>query len=354
MKQENILVTASDNIPYQEIEKQFGIVDSQIVVGANLFRDAFASFRDLLGGETKGYKKDIDKMKNAAISSIKSQAIKKGANAVIALKIDLDELSGGGKSMFMMNIYGSAVKLKQSALESDINTDAIEEFSFEDLEYFKEKNRLYTQIENCSDILKEVDLSSISKYKLWNKEISSRVLESSLDANHEKLEELNDNLSEIPDELLEEFLANKFDKIRSSLWDRIYNSFESRNWFNYKLIKKFLNDDSHIKRFRALQLCTLKKDFYERSESKELKELGRFITTDFNKNIPTKVVTKMINKKEVYVCPNCLKETDANQSYCECGANKKGLEPRTLTPESIGQDLIETAQAIELAFEDLN
>ncbi|HAW81197.1 MAG TPA: hypothetical protein DCX27_16735, partial [Balneola sp.] len=44
---QNILITTSDNIPFSQIEKHLGMVDSQIVVGANLFSDVFAGFRDL-------------------------------------------------------------------------------------------------------------------------------------------------------------------------------------------------------------------------------------------------------------------------------------------------------------------
>jgi len=81
MKKENILITTSDNFASNKIKAQYGIVDSQIVVGANLFRDVFSSFRDIFGGETKGYKKDINKMKKAALDSIKEQASDYGANA---------------------------------------------------------------------------------------------------------------------------------------------------------------------------------------------------------------------------------------------------------------------------------
>jgi len=354
MNQDKILVTSSDNIPYSEIEQNYGIVDSQIVVGANLFRDVFAGFRDIFGGETKGYKKDIDKMKNAAISSIKAQAKDKGANAVVSLKIDLDELSGGGKSMFMMNIYGSAVKLKKSALQNDVNTDVIKEFSYEDIKYFKGKNRLIKQIKNCDNILKEIGLKTISKFDLWNEENSMKVLNASLNASYDDRMKLKENLIEVPVEYIEKFLANNIDQIKSKIWAYIYNSLEERNWFNYEFINRFIKDENHIKRFRTLQLCAIEKDFYEKSESTNIYKLGNFITTEFNTEIPTKVVTKMINKKEIQICPNCLNETEVSRNYCECGANMYGLEPQTLTPKKIGNSLIETSKAIEMAFEDLN
>lgn len=53
---QNILITTTDNIPFSQIENHLGMVDSQIVIGANLFSDVFAGFRDLFGGEVKDTK----------------------------------------------------------------------------------------------------------------------------------------------------------------------------------------------------------------------------------------------------------------------------------------------------------
>ncbi|MDZ7692493.1 MAG: heavy metal-binding domain-containing protein [Balneolaceae bacterium] len=142
MNQDQILLTSSDNFPLSEIQRQFGVVDSQIVIGANIFRDVFSSFRDVFGGETKGYKKDLDKLKKAAFQEIKKQAKEFGANAVISLRLDLDEVSGGGKSMFMLNAYGSAVSLKESVFKQEEKRNTINEISVDHIEYFKKRNNL--------------------------------------------------------------------------------------------------------------------------------------------------------------------------------------------------------------------
>lgn len=356
MNKNKILVTASDNIPFSEIEKHFGVVDSQIVVGANIFRDAFAGFRDIFGGQTKGYKKDIDKMKNAAIASIKKQANEKGANAIISVRIDLDEYSGGGKSMFMLNIYGSAIKLKEAALESEANIEEIKEFSIEDINYYKERNNLKHKIEETDNIFQNIDTNSITKYNLWTKDTTCKVLEASEEAAEfdPKRKDLNANFSKIPANYLEEFLINNLHEIQTQLWNSIYDSLESRNWFNYNLLKQLLHNENHIIRFRALRLCAIEKEFYERNESKNLKELGNFILKDFNKSISVVEVKKMVSNKEVSTCPNCLKQKKANVEYCDCGANKYGSKDYNITPKNIGQNLIETAAAIEIANKSLN
>lgn len=353
MKQDNFLITSSDNIPYSEIENQFGIVDSQIVVGANIFRDVFAGFRDLFGGETKGYKKDIDRMKNAALMSIKKQAKEKGANAVISLKIDLEELSGGGKSMFMINIYGSAIKLKEEVFDGEMAQTVNSSFPSEEIDYFKRKLRVIKEIEKSEDLLSDVNLNSLSEYNLWNKKNSFNILKSGSNSSGHELNELEENLSKIPTEFIVEFIDDNVDKIHQSLWAYIYNSLGEKNWFDFNFLEKHLNSPNHINRFRALDLCALERDFYERKEADHMEYLGNFILSDFDSSIPKISINKLMKNKEVYVCPNCLQENESGKSNCICGANEYGLS-ELLTPESIGKNLLETSKAIRLAFEDLN
>lgn len=340
----DILITTSDNFSSSDIEKQLGIVDSQIVVGANIFRDVFAGFRDLFGGETKGYKKDIDKMKKGAFSNIKAQANQRGANAVISVRIDLDEVSGGGKSMFMLNVYGSAVKLEESALESDQVNDTIDEITIEDVKYYKTRNHLQNRISQS----KKVDINKISKYSLWTEEKALEVLSNS--PNPKRV--IIDNLSEIPIQYIEKFLINKIHLPELHYWDSIYDNLSARNWFNYDLINQLLREENHVKRFRGLKLCTITKDFYEKDEIAKLNSLGDFLATDFDTSVQTKKVDKMIGSKEVYVCPYCLRETKID-SHSECGKNKYGLTSTT-SPKQISDNLLNTAIALDSAIKNIN
>lgn len=371
MKKDKILVTPSDNIPFSEIEKHLGVVDSQIVVGANLFRDVFAGFRDIFGGETKGYKKDIDKMKTAALASIKEQAKERGANAIVSVRIDLDEYSGSGKSMFMLNIYGSAIKLKDIAIENNINNGEISEFSIDDIKYYKNRNQFLERINqsifnaDMSELddniyternTRNISLDDISKYKLWSSEVTQNVLLyiNELSASNLKRKELNNNLSEIPLRYIEKFLAENINRIDSNLWKNIYQNFDSSNWLNYKLLKKLLSDDNHVVRFRALKLCSIKKDFYEVNEVEALREIGDFIINEFDNSFESKTISKTFGKKEVFKCPNCFQMRDIEtqvHSCAKCETNKFGIKPRHITDKDIGNDLIETADALKVASE---
>lgn len=347
---QNILITTSDNIPYSQIENHLGLVDSQIVVGANLFSDVFAGFRDLFGGEVKGYKKEISKMKLAALSEIKSEAIEKGANAILCLKMDLDEVSGANKSMFMISVYGSAVKLKDSVLKN--STDfKIDELSSEEINIAKKRNQLKSKLKQEGNISDTVYLEKIVEYNVWDKEISKLVLQELDSSNNYRSEEFTEKIIKaIPIEHIENYLYVNFPNIKKQLWNSVITVLKNRNWFNYNFLIKHLDKQNHITRYRALQLCTLSKDTYSKNDVVKISSLSDFISKEFDSDIPLKEVSSLVRNYKIKICPHCLSQRKPNNDRCECSANSYGLVPYSLTPEKIAIDLKETAIAIEDSF----
>jgi uncharacterized protein YbjQ (UPF0145 family) len=278
MSKQDILITTSDNFTSSEIKAQYGVVDSQIVVGANLFRDVFSSFRDIFGGETKGYKKDIDKMKKAALDSIKEQAADHGANAIISLRLDLDEVSGGGKSMFMLNAYGTAVKMDKSTVQQEGQLAKNQKITIDEIEFYKKRKSLKEEILGSNDvrsILKNSIFSKITEYHLWDEEIVEFVLDNYSQIEDHIKEQFQQHLKNVPPKRLESYLELNFSEIEKLLWDDIYNALESSNWFNYEFLTQYLKDENHIKRFRALQLCNINKNHYKQSESEKTSKLSQ-------------------------------------------------------------------------------
>ena len=81
-----------------------------VVIGTNVFSDLFASFTDFFGGRSGTYRDGLERIYNEAIKELKEKAIYLGANAIIGLSIDFDEIFGKDKSMFMVAATGTAVK----------------------------------------------------------------------------------------------------------------------------------------------------------------------------------------------------------------------------------------------------
>ena len=103
-----MIVTTSQTVPNRPTQEILGIVAGEAVFGANIFRDFFASVRDVVGGRSGGYQKVFRDGREAAIEDLIEEARALGADAVIAIDIDYETI---GKSMLMVSANGTAVKL---------------------------------------------------------------------------------------------------------------------------------------------------------------------------------------------------------------------------------------------------
>jgi hypothetical protein len=65
-----MLITTTPNIEGKWIKEYLGIVTGEAVVGANLFRDLFAGIRDIVGGRSGAYEKELRKARNLAFEEI--------------------------------------------------------------------------------------------------------------------------------------------------------------------------------------------------------------------------------------------------------------------------------------------
>lgn len=104
-----MIITSTNQIHGYEITQYLGLINVNVVLGANFFSDFFASFTDVFGGYSSSYQSKLDKIYSDALSALTEKANKKGADAIVGVHFDFDELSGKGKSMFMVTAYGTAV-----------------------------------------------------------------------------------------------------------------------------------------------------------------------------------------------------------------------------------------------------
>lgn len=106
-----MLVTTTPNIEGKRISNYYGLVSGEAILGANIFKDLFASIRDIVGGRSAAYEKELRLAKETAINEMCQQAQAMGANAVIAVDLDYETISPGGSgSMLMVTASGTAVK----------------------------------------------------------------------------------------------------------------------------------------------------------------------------------------------------------------------------------------------------
>ena len=76
-----------------------------------IFRDLFASIRDIVGGRSGSYEKVLNDARQTAIAELTDKAERLGANAVIGVDIDYETVGTNG-SMLMVTAAGTAVLLE--------------------------------------------------------------------------------------------------------------------------------------------------------------------------------------------------------------------------------------------------
>ena len=103
-----MLVTTTNVIEGRAVAQYLGVVAGETVLGANVFRDIGAQFRNITGGRASGYEKELRRGRDEAMSEMQQEAAALGADAVIGVDIDYETVGG---SMLMVTVSGTAVKL---------------------------------------------------------------------------------------------------------------------------------------------------------------------------------------------------------------------------------------------------
>ena len=102
-----MLLTTTSVIDGKRIVRYAGIVSGEAIIGANVFRDFFASVRDFVGGRSKSYEDVLREAKNTALDEMTSLAAEMGANAVVGIALDYETVREG--NMLMVVASGTAV-----------------------------------------------------------------------------------------------------------------------------------------------------------------------------------------------------------------------------------------------------
>ncbi|HYE01214.1 MAG TPA: heavy metal-binding domain-containing protein [Alphaproteobacteria bacterium] len=106
-----MIVTTTPSVEGRQVVAYLGIVTGEAILGANIFRDFFAGIRDIVGGRSGAYEKELRQAREIAFAELQAEAQSLGADAVIGVDLDY-EVVGKESSMLMVSISGTAVKLR--------------------------------------------------------------------------------------------------------------------------------------------------------------------------------------------------------------------------------------------------
>jgi uncharacterized protein YbjQ (UPF0145 family) len=108
-----MLIVTTDSVDGRRVARHLGLVTGDAILGANIFRDLFAGIRDIVGGRSAAYERELREAKRIALEEMAAQARELGANAVVGVDLDFETITmGSGGGMLMVSASGTAVALE--------------------------------------------------------------------------------------------------------------------------------------------------------------------------------------------------------------------------------------------------
>lgn len=104
-----MLLSNLEIVPGRRVTAHFGLVQGSTVRAKHVGRDIAASFKNVFGGELKGYTELLNDSRDEAIKRMVAQAEAMGANAVLNIRFSTSSVAQGAAELF---VYGSAVVLE--------------------------------------------------------------------------------------------------------------------------------------------------------------------------------------------------------------------------------------------------
>jgi len=106
-----MIVTTTPTVEGRRITKYRGVITGEAILGANIIKDLFAGIRDIVGGRSATYERELQRARDIALAELEERATRAGANAVVGIDLDYEVL-GQGNGMLMVSASGTAVVIE--------------------------------------------------------------------------------------------------------------------------------------------------------------------------------------------------------------------------------------------------
>lgn len=104
-----MVVTNLETVPGRRITKHLGLVQGSTIRAKHVGRDIMAGFKNIFGGELKGYTELLQESREEALERMQQQAAAIGANAVLNVRFSTSSVAQGAAEILA---YGTAVTLE--------------------------------------------------------------------------------------------------------------------------------------------------------------------------------------------------------------------------------------------------
>jgi len=104
-----MIITNVESVPGKRIVEHYGLVQGSTIRAKHIGRDMMAGFKNIVGGELKGYTELLTESREQAVERMKAQAIELGANAIVNVRLSTSSIAQGAAEIL---VYGTAVRVE--------------------------------------------------------------------------------------------------------------------------------------------------------------------------------------------------------------------------------------------------
>lgn len=355
----DVLVVTTSSVEGLKIKRYLKPVSAHVVAGTNLFSDFLGELTDIFGGRSHTYQKQLISLYNEAIERVKYAAYELGANCIVGLKIDMDEISGKGKAMFMLTAVGTAIILEKEVFGEDTLSKSYEKFDNVGVDKIN-------MLRNKKAIIEEAKAGSLTlNDEAWDT-ITTNQIDEVFPFLMQKFQEAitNEALNPGGKESFHQLLVNYIDRLPSqNKLELLYNGISEQNKqvaFKLSKIIKELNlfdfnqcmnllrsSDFKIQK-RGVRIATYDKPFYNKQDIQDLQKMQKYIHENFTERGTRIIKKQMLSKeKEMWTC-ECGKTSDLDYYCTGCKNDIYGFNQNELKPNTAKKHL---EQKIELISE---
>jgi len=281
----NILVTTTSTVQNLEVKQYLKPISAQIVAGAGVLSDFAASFSDLFGSRSTSYQKRVTALYDEAITKLKRAAFEIGANGILGLSINIAEITGKGKEMFMLTAVGTAVIIEGYVEKSTISlTEKFENVGLDKLNMLKKKRHLLARAANIIiddeiwDFMITYEVHEMFPYvvahlrkQLPNPEIFDKAYKRTVDLVHSLPE----------DQKLNVLYTAIIKENNILLADKLISIVETLHLLDFNHINEILQLQEFERQKRALRLIMYNKPFYNKEDVEKFRSFIILIKEKF-------------------------------------------------------------------------
>lgn len=378
MRVEHVKVTTTSGFDGIEIIEYLEPVTAHVVVGMNFFKDFLSGFSDFFGGESSTYQDTLRSINETVISEIRKKAFSIGANCVLSLKIDNDEVSAQGKSMMMVTAVGTAAKADFSKEIINLSKDSKQERISRNYFNFLKTKEIYLKELETDDFTPDEKFWNFAKKNKINEFANGitssyiKLLENQGDYQYDNgladfknyrgyhsndvagfTSQLSDYLTIIDVEISTRVLYGNLDNAsKAIIKNKIVELILETKLIDYSEIIKLLDSEDFLTKKSVIQILKCDKQDYDKNDVALIDKLINKISMTFTHRGTKTTKKKALSskEKEIWVC-ECGEENDISKQYCsKCSRDIFGFKSYEEKPAEILEKLVNDLSILKTAL----